>query len=300
MRKCRLAVIQMDSGENYRRNVDNIEQYIIRAAEEKADIIIFPETMDYYARDLSVHARCVPGPFTEWMSGMAAEYGIYIYCGSITEKTFSGPVNQPDSRKKKGKAMEEEEREPWLRNTGLLFDPRGEMIGQYSKLHMFDIEVENGPSVRESDQIEPGDRIVVCNTEFGKIGMSICYDIRFPELYRIMALKGAEILMIPANFTDHTGKSHWETLLRARAIENGCYVVAANQVGDKAGIMAHGHSMVIDPWGAILAEAGYEEQMLLCDIDVDRVQEVRAQIPSLRNRRGDVYLLAEKRPERED
>jgi len=171
-------------------------------------------------------------------------------------------------------------------NRSFLLDRNGEIRARYDKLHMFDIELSNGESYRESEAIAAGDRAVLVDTEWGRLGLSICYDLRFGALYRALAHAGAEFITIPAAFTQTTGKAHWHTLVRARAIETGCYVLAPNQCGhhcDKR--YSYGHSLIVDPWGEILADGGAEPGVIYADIDLAEVAKVRRRIPSLKNER---------------
>ncbi len=171
-------------------------------------------------------------------------------------------------------------------NRSFLLDPDGEIRARYDKLHMFDIELKNGEAYRESDAIEPGDRAVVVETPLARIGLSVCYDLRFGALYRALAQAGADIITIPAAFTQTTGEAHWHTLVRARAIETGAYVLAPNQCGhhcDKR--YSYGHSLIIDPWGEILADGGAEPGIVYADLDLSRVAKVRSRIPNLKNER---------------
>jgi len=171
-------------------------------------------------------------------------------------------------------------------NRSFLLDTSGEIRARYNKLHMFDIELKNGESYRESDAIAPGDKAVIVETTWGKLGLSICYDLRFAALYRTLAQAGAEFITIPAAFTQTTGEAHWQTLIRARAIETGAFIIAPNQCGhhcDKR--YSYGHSLIVDPWGEILADGGTEPGIIYADIDLDQVQKVRSRIPSLKNER---------------
>ncbi|MFT5218831.1 MAG: putative amidohydrolase [Planctomycetota bacterium] len=172
-------------------------------------------------------------------------------------------------------------------NRSFLLDTTGAITARYDKLHMFDIELANGESYRESDVITPGDKAVVVDAGFARIGLSVCYDLRFSALYRALAKAGAEIITIPAAFTQTTGKAHWHTLIRARAIETGCYVVAANQCGHHLDNRnSWGHSMVVDPWGEVLADAGSEPGVIYADIDIEAVARARSRIPVLQNERS--------------
>jgi predicted amidohydrolase len=171
-------------------------------------------------------------------------------------------------------------------NRSILIDPEGKITARYDKLHLFDIELANGESYRESDVITPGSRAVVATTPWGKLGMTVCYDLRFAALYRALAQAGAEFITIPAAFTQTTGKAHWHTLIRARAIETGSYVIAPNQCGlhvDKRA--SYGHSMIVDPWGEVLADAGPEPGIIMADIDLSKVEDARNRIPALKHDR---------------
>jgi predicted amidohydrolase len=172
---------------------------------------------------------------------------------------------------------------PW--NTSVLIAPDGSIAATYRKIHLFDVAVEDGPVDRESDRVGPGDRAVVAEVDGIRVGLSICYDLRFPELYRALALAGAEILTVPANFTERTGRDHWEVLLRARAIENGAYVLAPSQIGGPPGQSAFGRSMIVDPWGTVVAQAADQVGIVSAELDLARVRSIRRQIPALANRR---------------
>jgi predicted amidohydrolase len=184
-------------------------------------------------------------------------------------------------------------------NTALLFGPDGSLLTTYRKLHLFDATPdETAAPYRESGAVAQGDTLVTSEVEGLKLGLATCYDLRFPELFRALALRGAEIFLLPAAFTMETGRDHWEPLIRARAIENGCYLIAAGQVGTfPPGRTTYGHSMVVDPWGTILAQAPDNPAVVVSEIDLDRVGDVRRRIPSLANRRADIYgdLQAESR-----
>lgn len=282
MRSFRTALVQMDSRENQERNLKEMEQRVSEAAANGARLVVFPETADYIGEDFRGHAADVPGWLTRRLARIAGEYGIWLHAGSVTER-YPG-------RGSAGKAVEKDKTgDSKLRNLSMLFSPAGELCAAYRKLHLFDVEVENGPSYRESDEITAGEELTVADTELGRIGMSVCYDLRFPEMFRKMTLEGAEILIVSANFTDATGRAHWEPLLRARAIENMCYVLACGQCGEKKSFRAHGHSMIISPWGEILSEAGTQPEIIYADLDGEYLYSCRRQIPCLNNRRPDIY-----------
>lgn len=267
----RIAAVQMDSGAVRRTNIEEAFDCIDDAAAAGADVICFPEHMDVLpSLPAPDDIDTVPGHLTRLIAEKAREHQVYIHAGSLYEQV--GPGNRSA-------------------NTSMVIAPDGQVIASYRKLHMFDVLLPDGTQVRESDEVVPGDGIVTVRTEFGTWGLAICYDLRFGELFRLLALEGAQVIFVPANFTDPTGQAHWEPLLRARAIENGCYIVAADQCGDKPRFKAHGHSLVIDPWGQVLAEAGDGPEIIFADIDLGYVEEVRSKLPSLMNRRTDVYHL---------
>jgi len=175
-------------------------------------------------------------------------------------------------------------------NTTVMLNPQGEIVAKYRKLHMFDIILPDGTETKESSRNKPGSEMVTLETDMGHLGFTICYDIRFPELYRYLALQGAEVIFTPANFTTPTGKDHWETILKTRAIENGCYIVAAAQIGKKRGTSnSFGASLVVDPWGTIVSKARETACVTMAEIDLDYVDTIRSRIPSLNNRRDDIY-----------
>ena len=270
MRKYTAAVIQIDSGNDKKINIEKISRFVQQAAEMGAKFIALPECSVYEGTDIKDAAEDIPdGETFGVFSALASEYNVYIHCGSIYEKG-------KDAR-------------PY--NASVLISPDGKLMAKYHKMHPFDVELANGTWVRESDDICPGENIVAAESELGKISLAICYDIRFAEIFRLMALDGAEIFVTPANFTYTTGKDHWETILRTRAIENGCYVIAPCQCGEKCKFRAYGNSMIIDPWGNIVARAGEEECIITAEIDLDYVEKVRKQIFMLENRREDIYSL---------
>ena len=265
MNKFTVAVLQLDSQDDVQKNLDTVVSFIEEAAARGAKLITMPESMNYVGLDNAGHAEEIPGgPTFQLMSEQAKKYGIY-------EKNLNDP-------------------RPF--NSTMVIDPRGNLAAKYHKIHPFDVVIPNGPVNRESERICPGDEIVTVDTgEVGHVGLSICYDMRFAEMYRIMALEGAQILLMPADFTMPTGKDHWETILRTRAIENGCYVVAPAQYGVKPKFQAYANSLVVDPWGNVIARASNHPQVITAEIDLDYLQQVRRQIFTLENRRPDVYSL---------
>ena len=266
------AVVQMDSQDSVGKNLDTAAALVEEAARRGAQLVALPEGMHYLGRDPAGHAEEIPGgPTFRRMSQLAREHGLWLHCGSIYERTPEDP-------------------RPF--NTTMVINPQGELAARYRKLHPFDVVIPNGPEHRESRQVCPGREIVTVDTgEVGKLGLAICYDLRFGELFRLMALEGAQILLEPANFTMPTGKDHWEVLLRARAIEKGCYVLAPAQCGQKPDFQAYGNAMIVDPWGTVIARASDRTQVVTAEIDLDYVAQVRRQLFTLENRREDVYSL---------
>ncbi len=274
----RVSVIQMNSSLDRETNVEKASRLIDRAVGEGAQLIVLPEYMTFYGDydQYDKNSENIPGPTFEAMSAKARQHGITIHAGSLIERS-----TQP------GKFY----------NTSLLFNPKGELLAQYRKVHLFDVDVPGKITDKESSVVLPGDHLVVAKLPEFSLGMSICFDLRFPELYRSVALTGAEVLAIPAAFARGTGEAHWHVLVRARAIENHAYVLAAGACGaDLQGHYCFGHSLIVDPWGVILAEAPAEEEtVLVTDIDIAQVHKRRQQIPVLNVRQPDVYTRVERK-----
>jgi deaminated glutathione amidase len=263
--------VQMTSRADKAANLETAERLVGQAASTGADVVVLPEKWNAIGDAHILHAAAEPlegGESVAAMTAWARLHGVTLVGGSITERR--------DGREK-------------LSNTSLVFDPEGKVIATYRKIHLFDVEV-GGVTYRESEAEEPGDEPVVANVEGWGIGLSVCYDVRFPELYRILVLEGAEVLTVPAHFTTPTGRDHWHVLLRARAIENQCYVAAAAQVGETLpGKPAYGRSLLVDPWGTVLAQAPDVETVIVAELDRARLQEIRAKLPSLANRQPAAY-----------
>lgn len=267
MTRFRAACIQNTAGRDIQANVDWVCARIDDAVAGGADFIALPETVGLIE---PVNAQIPAATYREADDiGLAAfrakarEHGVTILLGSQLILEDAGIFNRC-----------------------FLLDTAGEIRARYDKLHMFDIELKNGEAYRESDAITPGDRAVIVETSLGRLGLSICYDLRFGALYRALAQAGAQFITIPAAFTQTTGKAHWHTLVRARAIETGAFIIAPNQCGHHADQRySFGHSLIIDPWGEILADGGPEPGVIYADIDLDRVQKARDRIPSLQNER---------------
>ncbi len=273
MNKYTVAVCQMDSQGDKKENLRRAGSMIDENAAKGAKVIAFPETMNFMGKGYRHQAEQIPGETTDFLCEKAKENHIWLVSGSFPEQHGSGKP----------------------KNTLVLIDPQGNIRCKYSKLHMFDVEVENGPSYKESEYNTAGDEIVLADTELGRFGFAICYDLRFGEMFRLMALRGAQVIFMPSSFTMNTGKDHWEALLRARAIENGVYIVAPNQIGKKTNMIAYGKSMIIDPWGDVIARASDQPCSIMAEIDPDYIENVRRQIPSLENRRTDMYEIESER-----
>lgn len=268
-----VAAIQMTAGDNKESNLAKAETLIDTAIEKGAGFIVLPEYFNFCG-DPKLHrqeAEPIPGPTVEMLTTRARANRVYILGGSIAE-SING-------------------REKFF-NTSVLIGPSGEIIAKYRKIHLFDVAIDQRVIMRESDVVEPGDKIVLAETEYGIIGLSICYDLRFPELYRALAVGGARIIFVPASFMLATGKDHWAPLLQARAIENQVFVVAADQIGPLpgSGVLRYGRSMIVDPWGTVLAQAADTETVITAELDFGYLSRVRKQVPSLAHRRPEVYV----------
>ena len=210
-----------------------------------------------------------PGPMIEAILAMATEHRMWVVAGGLPERAAGDPGAGPDA------AGGER-----VYNTCVVVDPEGQIRGAYRKIHLFDVHIPGRAELMESAATAPGRDLVVCDSPLGRLGLSVCYDVRFPELYRELAARGAELLMVPAAFTAHTGAAHWHTLLKARAIENQCFVVAPAQVGrHNPARESYGHSIIIDPWGEVLAERPDGVGLAVAEIDLARLHEVRSQMP---------------------
>ena len=266
----RAAAIQLNSNREKDRNLATAGALVREAAAAGADLVVLPEKFNVIGtpEDLHSGAEPVPGPTTDWAGALCRELGLWMVAGSIVERV---------------------EGEDKLRNTSVLIDPDGEMRASYRKIHMFDVEV-GGITYRESDTETPGEQVVVAEAAGLELGMAVCYDLRFPELFRIMAVRGARVFSLPAAFTVPTGRAHWEILVRARAIENQAFVIASGQVGrHPPDHESYGHSMIVDPWGTVLAQAPDEECFVVADIDLEAQRDIREKLPSLANRRPRAY-----------
>jgi len=258
------ACIQVTSGPDIAANLEVAESYIAAAVGGGATFVCLPENVAMMEPDRAkIVERAEPESTHSALlafKNMAQRNQTWISVGSLTVSTG------------KSKAA----------NRSYLLDPHGNITAQYDKIHMFDVDLANGESYRESDTFEPGHNMVVTDLPWGRLGLTICYDLRFPSLYRKLAKNGAQFITVPSAFTRQTGTAHWHVLLRARAIETGCYVFAAAQCGDhEGGRQTYGYSLIISPWGEILAEGGEAPGTIVADIDPGAVAEARSRIPSL-------------------
>jgi deaminated glutathione amidase len=272
----RAAAVQLECSTDVDRNLTEAERLIREAAANDASLVVLPERLDIRGAPerYAEVAEPLDGRIVSWARGLAAELGIDLVAGSIAEQ------------------REGHER---VANTSVHAGPDGELKAVYRKIHMFDVEV-GGVQYRESEHSEPAEEVVISQTADGLgLGLTICYDLRFPELYRILALQGARVVTVPANFTRITGAAHWEVLLRARAIENQVFVIAPGQGrGSGPDTDSYGNSMIVDPWGEVLARAGGEGACFVAaDLDLARQEEIRAQLPSLANRVAAAYRWPE-------
>ena len=255
------AVVQLCSGEDTEQNVDKALDFVMRAARQRAAIIVLPEMFHCYgsreAKALS--AESIPGALTEQMGDIAKNLKVVIVAGSFMEKS------------------EEEGR---FYNTSCVFGADGALLGKYRKIHLFDADLPDGSTYVESDFLRAGSQPLVANTGLGAIGLAICFDIRFPGLFQTLRTDGASLICLPSAFTFETGKAHWEILVRARAIETQSYLLAANRWGPADGaVTSFGHSMIVDPWGDVLAHCPTGEGVAMAEIDTDVVARVRRRIP---------------------
>jgi predicted amidohydrolase len=263
----RVAVCQLNARDDRAANLAVARSLLEKAAAAGADLAVLPEFTDYLGRGAGLpKPEPVDGEYAQFFADAARELSMWVHAGSFHE---AGP---DPSR---------------MFNTSLVFDRAGSLAGVYRKIHLYDVSIPGRVSYRESESIAPGSAHTIVNVDGVPVGLSICYDLRFPELYRQLAVNGgASVLVVPAAFMLHTGRDHWEVLLRARAIENQCYVLAAGQIGDHdPGRTCFGRSMVIDPWGTVLAQAPDVVGVTVADLDLDRLATIRAELPSLANRR---------------
>jgi predicted amidohydrolase len=269
------AVVQLNSNDRLEENLARAERWVRLAVARGASLVALPENLSLMApeeRKLASAESWPLGPVGEdagvvrrWASRLAVTTGATLVLGGVTERS-DDPAR--------------------VHNTCAVIEPTGDVRATYRKIHLFDVDLADGTRLCESRVVAAGDAVVACDTVIGRVGLSICYDVRFPELYRRLVEEGAEVLSVPAAFTVTTGRDHWHVLLRARAIESQAYVLAPAQWGQHGhGRSTYGHALIVDPWGTIVAECPDGEGIALAEIDLARVRSIRAQLPSLRHRR---------------
>ena len=274
MEKIKIAAIQMSTVADKMENVRTVKTYLEKIKDENPDFVILPEMFccPYQTENFPIYAEKEGGPVWQQLSGYAKQYGIYLIGGSMPEKDAEGNVY----------------------NTSYIFDREGKQIGKHRKVHLFDIYVKGGQTFKESDMLTAGDSDTVFDTEFGKIGVMLCFDIRFPELSRMMVNDGAKVIFVPAAFNMTTGPAHWELSFRTRALDNQIYMVGCAPARDvSAGYISWGHSIVTDPWGRVTGMLDENEGILLAELDMDYEEQVREELPLLKSRRKDIYQLSQ-------
>lgn len=274
MEKIKIAAIQMSTVADKMENVRTVKTYLEKIKDENPDFVILPEMFccPYQTENFPIYAEKEGGPVWQQLSGYAKQYGIYLIGGSMPEKDAEGNVY----------------------NTSYIFDREGKQIGKHRKVHLFDIDVKGGQTFKESDTLTAGDSDTVFDTEFGKIGVMLCFDIRFPELSRMMVNDGAKVIFVPAAFNMTTGPAHWELSFRTRALDNQIYMVGCAPARDvSAGYISWGHSIVTDPWGRVTDMLDEKKGILLAELDMDYEEQVREEFPLLKSRRKDIYQLSQ-------
>jgi predicted amidohydrolase len=265
----KIGLVQMNSRQDRAANLAAAEEGINKLAFQGVDLVLLPEMFNHLGTDPQnvAAAEEIPGPSTRWAQGQARDRGIFLHCGSVIERRDEGNFN-----------------------TSVVYNREGEEVARYSKLHLFDIVLPDGSAYVESQTISAGDQIAVFDCDGVIAGLAICYDVRFPELFRALAESGAELFLLPAAFTVPTGMYHWEPLIRARAIENGCYMAACGQWGTWArGKQCYGHSLVADPWGTVIAQCREGVDTLAVELDMSYLRSVRERMPVLKHRRRDLF-----------
>lgn len=279
MNNIKIALCQMNVIDNKEENLKKAISMIKTASKKDADLIILPEMFNcpYENEKFIEYSEKAENSYTlNLISEIASEEKKYIIAGSIPEKEATSTSER-------------------IYNTSFMFNPNGEIIAKHRKMHLFDIDVKGKIYFKESDTLTAGNQITIAETSFGKIGIGICYDIRFPELARLMTLEGADILCYPGAFNLTTGPAHWEMLFKARACDNQVFTIGVAPALDKnANYNSYGHSLIVNPWGEILSSASFEEELIISEIDLDEIKKVREELPLLKNRRKDIYNLEKK------
>jgi len=265
----RVACVQPSSGQDQDANLEAAGALVREAAGAGAALVALPENvalMEHRSDVVQASARPLEShPAAQYFRTLAEETGVWLLAGSMASPAGAGRIA----------------------NRSLLIDPEGGIVATYDKIHMFDVDLPSGQSYRESEAFQPGEHAVVAETPWGGLGMTVCYDLRFPQLYRALAHAGARLIAVPAAFTRMTGEAHWHVLMRARAIETGCFVIAPCMWGSHSGArQTFGHSLIVDPWGEVLADAGAGVGIVTADLELARVEQARAAIPALEHDRA--------------
>lgn len=280
MEKIKIALCQLNVVNNKDKNINKAIAMISEAKEKGADLAILPEMFNcpYENEKFVEYAEFAKNSYTlNSISSIAKEKSIHVLAGSIPEK-----INADE------KSID------YIYNTSFLFDDNGKILGYHRKMHLFDIDVKDKVYFKESDTLKAGNKVTVIDTKFGKIGIGICYDIRFPELSRLMEIKGAQLLIFPGAFNLTTGPAHWNLLFRTRAIDNQVFTIGVSPALDENfSYNAYGHSIICNPWGDVIAELGFDEKLIVTTIDLNEIHKIREELPVLKNRRKDVYKLKE-------
>ena len=279
--KIKTAVLQTKVFADKEKNIRQLEEILASGKTEGADLVTLPEMFacPYETGNFPLYAEAEGGPSWQALSALSKKYGIYLSAGSMPELV----------RAQKSGGSEGKDR---VYNTAYVFGRDGRQIGKHRKAHLFDINVEGGQCFKESDTLSPGEKIGCFDTEFGRIGLCICYDFRFPETARLMAQDGAKVILVPAAFNMTTGSAHWELMFRQRAVESQCYVIGTAPARDpKSSYTSWGHSIAVDPWGTILTQMDEKEGIRIVELDLDYVDKVRRELPLLAHRRTDLYQL---------
>ena len=270
--KIKIALCQINVVDNKQKNIENATSMILKATHQKADFIVLPEMFNCPYSNEKFIEYCeeeINSPTLSKIAKLANENNIYILAGSIPEKEGAKVFN-----------------------TSYLFNKNGEIIAKHRKMHLFDIDVKGKIYFKESDTLSPGNQVTIAKTEFGKIGIGICYDIRFPELARLMVENGAQILFYPGAFNMTTGPAHWELTFRTRALDNQVYCVGvAPALNKNANYHSYGHSIITNPWGEIVTQLDEKENIKIVEIDLEEIKKVREELPLLKNKRNDLYKI---------
>ncbi len=268
----KIAQIQAHVYEDKMKNLEVFGRRMEELKDQKIDLVTLGEMFNcpYQTENFPVYAEKEGGETWRFLSDTAKRYGVYLSAGSVPERDDVGHTY----------------------NTAYMFDREGKQIAKHRKVHLFDIDVEGGQSYRESDTLTAGDHYTVFDTEFCRMGICICFDCRFPEQLRLMALDGAKVILVPAAFNMTTGPAHWEIMLRSRGLDNQCYVVATSDARDEsAGYVSWGHSLIVSPWGDVIKEMDEKEGVMITEIDLEYVEKIRKQLPLLSARRTDLYEM---------